>query len=720
MENDIKISIIIPVYNVEKYLRECLDSAINQTLKEIEIICVNDGSTDSSLDILKEYALNDSRVKIISKNNSGYGNTMNIGIRSAQGEYINFLESDDLIEVDMLETLYNIAKKNKSIDIIKGDYYEYYGEKEDLKPIELLKDKKYYNKCLDPRNNLWLFYVPMMNCLGLFKRDFIIKNNIWHNETPGASHQDMGFWFQTFCLAQNIYFCNKPFYKYRQDNINSSMNTLSNESKIYCVHNEYLYIFNFLKRNEVIRKWVAPVFYHRFFGSSYFRYINFIDYLKPLFLHVFSEDLKLYSKEKDFTLERFSINEKRIVQNLIDDPQGFYLGESMGDNEISKLRLKIKELKKYVNLIHDDQYKNINKCFYNQCPKVSVIIPIYNVEKYLRECLDSIVNQSLKEIEIICVNDGSTDNSLSILEEYSNKDKRIKVYSQVNLGQSSARNKGLMVAKGECVYFMDSDDRLDLMALEYCYNELTKNNLDILYFDADVFFDNEKLKNNYRHMIDIYKRDSKYSGIYTGIKLFCEMKKDGKYRVAPCLQFFNRTFLIEKKISFFNGIIYEDNLFSFKCLLNAKRVSHRSITFFKRRIRENSTTTKKLTWENFYGYFICFIEMSNLAMKYPLSKEEGNKVVDELITIKNNAKRILNNLTKNEISNHELLNDIEKIYFEAIFNNKQYIDNKIVIKNLNYSNKFIQKVDGCFKCFQEHGIRYTLKRIFLHLIGKAR
>ena len=195
VENNVKVSIIIPVYNVEKYLRECLDSALNQTLKEIEIICVNDGSTDSSVDILKEYSLKYSRVKIISKKNSGYGNTMNVGIKAAQGEYINFLESDDLIEADMLETLYNIAQKDEEIDIIKGDYYEYFGEQNQLKPIELLKDKEYYNKCLDPSSNLWLFYVPMMNCLGLFKREFIEKMifYIMKHQGPLIKIWDFGF-----------------------------------------------------------------------------------------------------------------------------------------------------------------------------------------------------------------------------------------------------------------------------------------------------------------------------------------------------------------------------------------------------------------------------------------------------------------------------------------------------------------------------------------------
>lgn len=715
MGNNLKVSIIIPVYNVEKYLRECLDSALNQTLKEIEIICVNDGSTDSSLDILKEYSFKDSRVKIISKKNSGYGNTMNVGIKAAQGEYISFLESDDLIESDMLETLYNIAQKDEEIDIIKGDYYEYFGEQAQLKPIELLKDKEYYNKCLDPNSNLWLFYVPMMNCLGLFKREFIAQNGILHNETPGASHQDMGFWFQTFCLARKVYFVNKPFYKYRQDNMSSSMNTLSSENKIYCVHDEYLYIFEFLKRNEKIRKWVAPVFYHRFFGSSYFRYNNFVDYLKPLFLHVFGEDLKFYSKEKDFTLDRFSVNERKIVYELIEDSQAFYLKETRNNNEILTLKLRIKELERYGNLSNDNLIKKYKRHKENEntC-KVSVIIPVYNVEKYLKECLDSILNQTLNDIEIICINDGSTDNSLTILEEYQRKDTRIQVYSQPNLGQSAARNSGLEKATGECIYFMDSDDKLDTTALEYCYNELLKNELDVLYFDAEVFFDNLFVKEMHRIPENTYKREKSYDSIYTGLELFNIFKFQNKYRVSPCLQFFKRDFLIEFDIKFVYGIIYEDNIFALKVLLNAQRVSHRNIPLFKRRIREYSTTTKPLTWKNFYGYFVCFIEMSYLVYKYNVSKEFEISIVDELLQIKRRAKNILNILSYSELKDHEILNEVERMYFNLLFT-----DNKTLIEK-NYPNKIIQKIDGCIKCYKEHGLKYTLKRIYLHLIGKAR
>jgi glycosyltransferase involved in cell wall biosynthesis len=106
-----KISVVVPVYNVEKYLKECIDSIINQTLEDIEIICVNDGSTDSSLEILNDYAKKDSRIIVINKSNSGYGHTMNMGLNAATGEYVGIIESDDFADKNMFEDLYKLAKE---------------------------------------------------------------------------------------------------------------------------------------------------------------------------------------------------------------------------------------------------------------------------------------------------------------------------------------------------------------------------------------------------------------------------------------------------------------------------------------------------------------------------------------------------------------------------------------------------------------------------------
>ena len=120
-----KVSVVVPIYNVEQYLRQCLDSVVNQTLKDIEIICVNDGSKDSSLDIIMEYVNKDTRVKVIDKPNSGYGHSMNCGFDMVTGEYIGIVESDDYAELDMFEKLYNCAKEN-DLDVCKSGFFYYF------------------------------------------------------------------------------------------------------------------------------------------------------------------------------------------------------------------------------------------------------------------------------------------------------------------------------------------------------------------------------------------------------------------------------------------------------------------------------------------------------------------------------------------------------------------------------------------------------------------
>ena len=123
------VSIVVPIYNVEKYLKQCLDSIISQTLKDIEIILVNDGSKDGSLKIIKDYAARDNRIKVVDKANTGYGNSMNIGLSKATGKFIGIVESDDYIEPDMFETLYNLAVRDK-LDVARSEFF-YYTSKEE-------------------------------------------------------------------------------------------------------------------------------------------------------------------------------------------------------------------------------------------------------------------------------------------------------------------------------------------------------------------------------------------------------------------------------------------------------------------------------------------------------------------------------------------------------------------------------------------------------------
>ena len=122
MNGRVKVSVLVPIYNVEEFLPECLDSLVNQTLKEIEIICINDGSKDNSLDIIKKYATEDKRIVIIDKKNSGYGDSMNRGLKKATGEYVGIVESDDFIDLDAFEKLYKIAK-HENVEVVKSNFY---------------------------------------------------------------------------------------------------------------------------------------------------------------------------------------------------------------------------------------------------------------------------------------------------------------------------------------------------------------------------------------------------------------------------------------------------------------------------------------------------------------------------------------------------------------------------------------------------------------------
>ena len=250
-----KVSILVPVYNVAKYLPECLDSLINQTLKDIEIICVNDGSTDNSLDILNEYAEKDSRIKVISTKNFGYGYAMNKGVSAAKGDYIGILESDDFTANNMFEDLYKAAV-DENADIVKSNYWNYRnGNKEFSDALKSGPFDKVFTPRLD--GGQVFSYNPSI-WSAIYKRDFIAKNNIKFNETPGASYQDTSFNFIVFACADRVILKKEAYICYRRDNESSSVNS---GKKVYCVFDEYNFIDEYLSSRDKLHsevKYLLP------------------------------------------------------------------------------------------------------------------------------------------------------------------------------------------------------------------------------------------------------------------------------------------------------------------------------------------------------------------------------------------------------------------------------------------------------------------------------
>lgn len=744
-----KVSVIMPSLNVANYIRECIESVINQSLRDIEIICVDAGSTDGTWEILQEFAQKDSRIRLIHSDKKSYGYQMNLGLDIASGEYIGIVETDDYAPDNMFEVLYHNAKEN-DVDIIKADYVEVWGNKGEytFKTKNILTKQSQYYTIYDPSANPWLFYVPMMNWLGLFKREFLEKYHIRHNETPGASHQDMGFWFQTFCLAKRIYFINEALYHYRQDNPNSSIN---DHRKVYCVRDEYQFIWEFLAKYPDILAWCAPVYYHRMFGSYWFTYNKLDHTLRPLFLYeVLRNEFLTAQARNNFDISRFSISERKLLYQIIETPD--LVLEQNFDREgiiasltdkLGVLQSKLNQYQLRVNQLQDVQTDVVKTEFNNIL--VSVIIPVYNTEKYVQECIDSIINQSLQQIEIICVNDGSTDQSLQVLQNIARQDGRVKVLSQSNMGQSAARNRGLEIAQGKYVYFMDSDDRLKPEALEFLVSEADKNQLDVLYFDGAVFFDSEELKKKYLYMQGNYVRPQEYGEIYSGVKMLSLFHKDNVYRVSPCLQFISRVHLIKNHITFYEGIIYEDNLFNLRCMLSAERVSHRKKELFERRVRGDSTTMQKKDFKHLYGYLVCYVQMRKLLIEYMWNSDAIPEITIELNLISTIMKRYYNGLSQDQLKKISQLNSVELSFLRDILGGEKNNHNIQMPNNLaslelqlkkaqqeiiDIHNSYTYKIGRIItfiprnirksvRCYKDNGLKYTLRKVVVHLFGNG-
>ena len=442
-----KISVIIPVYNVEKYLEQCLDSVINQTYKNLEIICINDGSTDNSLTLLEEYAKKDKRIKIISKENEGLSATRNLGVREATGKYVFFLDSDDWLELTCFEDLFNAIESNKADLCVYGLTRFDETDNKYIVPDNYFNLSCYQNVLnkqictyLDIKNSLFRRWESVLK---LYKRDFLVQNNIVFTEK--VLFEDIFFHVQSVLSAKSICFCDKKLYFYRVNRPSSIMNVSKSNVKLLDIFRAFEDIKHLLERKN-------------------------IDTLNEEFV-------EFMFKQMNFHYSRCSTEE--LKNTFADKVKGFVETTNFVQEIIKN------------NSLYTKQYN-----YLIQNGKVSVIIPVYNVEKYLAQCLDSVINQTYKNLEIICVNDGSTDRSLAILEQYAKRDNRIKIVSQKNAGLNGARNTGLRNATGAYITFLDSDDWIDADWVEKAKEAAVVNNADMVksgylhYFEDRVEPDN--------------------------------------------------------------------------------------------------------------------------------------------------------------------------------------------------------------------------------------
>ena len=316
-----RISVIVPVYNVERYLNQCLRSLEEQTFSDFEVICVNDGSTDGSVDIIRSYVDRDHRFHLLDKMNSGYGDSMNRGIAEASGEYIGILESDDFYERNALELLYRAAKSSDA-DFVKANFFLYWSAPEERREFFEVVTPHRARTGEDQFSDPSIFFQKPSIWSALYRRSFLEANAIRFLPTPGAAYQDTSFSFKVLALAEHPAFIHEAVLNYRQDNESSSVNQ---GNKAYAVCGEYAEIDRWmsslprgsraksLKKVELLMKYDAYMW----------NYVRLTPELRRDFLHRMAEEYRASQRAGEFDLRDFPSWKRANLAIIMNDPDEF-------------------------------------------------------------------------------------------------------------------------------------------------------------------------------------------------------------------------------------------------------------------------------------------------------------------------------------------------------------------------------------------------------------
>lgn len=522
------VSVIMPVYNGETYLRQCLDSVVNQTLKEIEIICVDDGSSDRSVEILKEYAAKDERVMVLQQANAGAGAARNNGLSKASGKYLSFLDSDDFFETDMLEkAVEKIAADRADFVVFRCDHY--------LNDTNIFKKAAYTLKkqTLPPytpfnfrqiTDNVFKAFVGWA-WDKVYDREFVMKHNLKFQEQRTSN--DMLFVFSALVLAKRITYLDTVLAHQRRNNGESLSNT--REKSWFCFYNALKALRDVLKEKGLYEELKKD-------------FVNYAVHFSLWNLNTITGECyeKLYTKLHEEWFEELEVTGH--------DEAYFY-------NKT--------EYKQLADILRYD-FKEYNT-------KLSVVIPVYNAEKYIRQCLDSILTKQKIALEVICVDDCSTDGTPAVLKEYQDKYENVTVIrNETNLYAGTCRNKGLMAAKGQYVHFLDSDDYVVDNVYEKLYTLAKENDLDWVKTTSEGFDDEtgETIEN------PRYSMEKMYEGFFGTLLDFQHFpKKFMDYMaVVPWNGIYKRHFLLEKNIRFNSLFCVNDRSFFVDTCVKGERM----------------------------------------------------------------------------------------------------------------------------------------------------
>ena len=311
----VDVSVLTPVYNVEKYLPECLDSLRAQTLKRIEFICIDDGSTDGSGAILDQYAAEDPRFVIIHQENGGYGKAMNAGLDAARGEYIGIVESDDFASPRMFESLYYYAAR-RDCDIVKSNYFTYDGEDH----YEEVFIGHPYRKPFDVRDRLDVVKVLPIIWAAIYRRSMLESTGIRFSETPGASFQDTSFVQRAWFASHRVALLRKAYLHYR---VNRDESSVKSDKKVFEVCGEYAVSDAFLREDPERLAAFGKVFQVMRFDTYLWNWNRIANEYHPEFAERWAEEVRAADAEGLNDPDYWSEWTWGLIHELMDNPKAF-------------------------------------------------------------------------------------------------------------------------------------------------------------------------------------------------------------------------------------------------------------------------------------------------------------------------------------------------------------------------------------------------------------
>lgn len=561
----IKVSVVIPVYNSEKYIEECLDSLINQTLCGIEIICVDDGSEDDSLKILKWYENKYEQISVICQKNQYAGVARNNGMKLAHGKYVIFLDSDDIFKDSLLQKMYSKSESvGSDICICNASVYDnntgtIYNNNAYLKGIP--ENDPFSWKDIPER--LYSITTPAAWNM-MYNMEFLKKNNLTFEECKRAN--DLRFFGCALPTATKITTIKDKLVLYRT----------GLKTNLQSMHSEQLYSeYNSLKQIRA--------------------------YLKDKGLYTGIEKSYLYFCMNNiiYILGKKNNKERRDLISYINNDTDALVSLSQLEEIFGNNNKKYIKLESYFTSIdkekNDEDFFFITKSENRKPVGVSVIVTAYNDSNYITECLNSIGNQSFDNFELIIVNDGSEDDTDKLCKEFIKNFKKQKVYIYKNNGGlSSARNCGLDFAMGKYVKFLDGDDSYTNDTLETCYNNMESFGVKVLFTNIKAYpddYNDAELRTKADNFNKYYQRQGNFALPCSGKDMFIKMVVRKEYLESMGTMMFLRSFIEDNSFRFIENIYHEDDYFAAEIMLNADKVMYLDKTFYFRRVRHGSIMT---------------------------------------------------------------------------------------------------------------------------------